>query len=150
LTRAPRPPQLPSRRQARPTLAAESILGPTGLRRRYWYDVDSTSLTSVGPSGVGSVELLVDDFRRPVSSELLEFQDPEGRRVFRHQGDAWKAGTAREFKRDPFTSLSAIGPGLFFLGPGELRRLHACPSDWAELSDEMLRGLLGRAERNLE
>ena len=150
MTRAPHPPQLPIRRQARPTLAAEYLLGPTGLRRRYWYDVDNASLTSVGPSGVGVIELFVDDFLRPVSSELLEFRDPEGRRVFRHQGDAWKAGTAREFKRDPFTSLSAIGPGLFFLGPGELRRLRECPTDWAELTDARLRELLGWAERNLE
>jgi len=148
LIRAPHPSQLPVRRQARPTLVAEPLLGPTGLRRRYWYDVDNTSLTSVGPSGIGVIELYVDDFRRPVSAELLEFQDPEGRRVFRHQGNAWKAGTSREFKRDPFTSLRAIGPGLFFLGPTELRRLHACPTDWAQQSDEKLRELLGRAERN--
>ena len=146
MARAPHPPRLPIRRQARPTAVAEVYLGPTGLSRSDWYDVDHAPPPAPAPPGVPVAQLFVDDFRRPVRSELLEFRDPEGRRVFHHRGDSWKAGTSREFKRDPFTALRTIGPGLFFLRSSELRRLGEYPGDWAELTDEGLVELLGQAD----
>ena len=139
-------PSSPIRCQARPKPAAIPLVVQQRLHRT-WYNVCSGPWRASDLPRVEIVRLDLGYALLDLPRTWFEFRDIEQRRLFLdRQIHPWKAGTALQFKRDPQSSTSVLGSGLFFDGSGKIKRVHVYPSDWSDMSDEQLLELFEQAD----
>lgn len=135
-------PSCPIRLQARPKPAAIPLVLQERLKRT-WYNVDSGPWRASDLPRIEIVRLDLQYRLLDLPRTWFEFRDVEKRRILLdRQVRPWKSGTALEFARDPQSSPSVVGAGLFFYGLSEIKCLRDYPPDWADMSDEQLVGLL--------